>query len=42
MYIREGDLFMVAATRSNVNASLVFAFLYQLLHAFKVWNMAKP
>ena len=34
MYIRHRDMYIVAVTRANANASLVFAFLYGLVDIF--------
>jgi AP-2 complex subunit mu-1 len=35
LYIRHKDMFFVGVTRSNANASLVFAFLYAMVDIFK-------
>lgn len=37
LYIRSDDLIIVAMTKQNVNANLVFAFLYQLVDVFKAY-----
>jgi AP-2 complex subunit mu-1 len=34
-HIRSANMYLVAATRENVNASMVFEFLYQLVGVFK-------
>eukprot|EP00696_Hemimastix_kukwesjijk_P014327 gnl/Hemi2/28301_TR9351_c0_g1_i1.p1 gnl/Hemi2/28301_TR9351_c0_g1~~gnl/Hemi2/28301_TR9351_c0_g1_i1.p1 ORF type:complete len:438 (-),score=118.39 gnl/Hemi2/28301_TR9351_c0_g1_i1:94-1407(-) len=35
MYIRHENLFLVAVTKNNVNAAMVFKFLYKLVDVFK-------
>lgn len=37
MYIREADLYIVAASNSNANVSLVFEALYTLVKICKVY-----
>eukprot|EP00478_Filoreta_tenera_P005292 GABV01006285.1.p1 GENE.GABV01006285.1~~GABV01006285.1.p1 ORF type:complete len:142 (-),score=56.11 GABV01006285.1:3-368(-) len=37
MYIRHGDIFLVAVTKQNSNVSLVFQFLYDLVEVFKAY-----
>lgn len=35
LYHREGDVFVVAATRQNVNTAMVFQFIFNLIKIFK-------
>jgi len=35
LYVRHGDLYVVAVTKANANPTLVFQFLYQLIHVFR-------
>jgi hypothetical protein len=37
MHIREGSLYIVAATRSNANPTMVFQYLYKLVEIFKAY-----
>jgi len=37
MYTRQGDVFVVAVTKANSNATLVFQYLYKLLDVFKAY-----
>jgi AP-2 complex subunit mu-1 len=36
-HIREGNVFLVAATRSNVNAAMVFQLLFQIVNLIKAY-----
>jgi AP-2 complex subunit mu-1 len=37
MYTRQGDVYMVAVTKHNANAALVFQYLYKMLEVFKAY-----
>jgi len=37
MFIRHGEIYIIAVTRSNSNPALVFQFLYQLIDVFKAY-----
>jgi AP-2 complex subunit mu-1 len=37
MYTRQGDVYIVAVTKSNSNCTLVFQFLYKLVEVFKAY-----
>ena len=41
LYFREGDVFVVAVTASNVNAAMVFQFLYNVVDMFKAYFQNK-
>lgn len=37
MFVRHDDLYLIAATKQNVNAAMVFQFLYKLVAVFKAY-----